>query len=154
MKTIKFLLLSVFFLIGNITLHAQERKMPTPEEMHEKKWEFLNKTAELSADEASKVKPVFMDYEQKMWQLHGQERNLWRKKNETPDYKQLNDQYIDREIKQADYLKVYHDKLQQILTPERLFNYYRAERSYKRKLVMEMQQHHQKHRPGPPAQKN
>ena len=59
-------------------------------------------------------------------------------KNSKPNYSQLNDQYLELEINQAQLFKNYHLKLRKILSPETLFDYYKAERAFKRKLLHEM----------------
>ncbi len=125
-----------------LPISAQNRKGPRPEDMHEKKWEYIAQTAQLTQDEIKAIKPIFMEYEENIWKLHDQKHMQRRKKDEPIDYKQLNDSYIETEVKQAEYLQAYHKKMQNILSPERLFNYYRAEHSFKRKLVYEMQENH------------
>ena len=51
-------------------------------------------------------------------------------------------------MEQANLLLSYHEALKKVLTPERLYKYYKAERSHKRHLIYEMQQMHPR-RPEP-----
>lgn len=151
--------LKYYILIGLLaicsTTWAQQKGKPTAEEMNERKWEHLKTTAKLSDSEAQAVKPIFKEYEESIWKLHEANRAAYRnnKKAEKPNYKELNDNTINTEVKQAEYLQAYHQKLEKILPPETLFNYYHAERSYKRMLIYEMQQNHQKREAKPQNEK-
>lgn len=149
MKTIKYYLLFAF-VMTLVTLQAEETKHPTPEDMQAKKWEYLVNTAKLSSTEAEQVKPIFSKYENGIWELHRKGR-MRRERNTPPNYEDLNENYIERETKQAELLKEYHLELKNKLSPEVLHNYYKAENSYKRKLIYEMQNNHLKRKQGPPT---
>ena len=136
----------VAFLLS-LNLFAERRVPPSPEEMHEKKWEYISATAQLTEAEQLAVKPIFLQHEQSMWELHKKYHHR-RPKGETPDYEELNERYINREMEQANLLLSYHEALKKVLTPERLYKYYKAERSHKRHLIYEMQQMHPR-RPEP-----
>jgi len=147
MKSIKYCLLFIL-LAGINSIQAEEKRMPSPEEMQLKKWEYLVITAKLSPKESEAVKPVFMEYESSIWDLHKKNRPMRKDKNVQPNYEELNEKYIERETKQAELLKRYHSELKKILSPETLHNYYKAENSYKRLLIEEMQNHRKKHEQG------
>lgn len=127
----------------SVRLFAERRMPPTPEEMHAKKWEYITQNAHLTPDEINAVRPIYMKYEEGIWELHKKNRPN-RKRGETPNYEELNEKYIDREVKQAELLLNYHQELKKVLSPEVLFNYYRAERSHKRQLIHEMHNNYQK----------
>jgi hypothetical protein len=154
MKTIKNLLL-VLLLLGSAFLQAENTDdFPKIEEMHNHKWEFLVAQAQLSADEIEKVKPVFMNYEKTIWDLHQQNREFFKSamKNEKkvkPNYADLNDRYVDFEFKQAQLFKNYHMQLRKLLQPETLFKYYKAEREFKRKLLQDFHDKRPPERPRP-----
>ncbi|NDV46178.1 hypothetical protein D0T49_03865 [Paludibacter sp. 221] len=131
-------------------LQAEEKRQPSPEDMHTKKWEFLVKTANLNQQQAEQVKPVFMKYEEGLWDLHKKNHPKREPKNTPPNYEELNDKYVERELKQAELLRDYHAELKEILTPETLHNYYKAERMFKRELIFEMQHNHQRRNQGLP----
>ena len=138
MKPLKYYLLAALLVSLNV-IQAQERKPFSPEEMHLKKWDYLVETAGLSSKESESVKPIFVKYENNVWELHKKNRSARREKNVQPNYEELNEKYIEREVKQAELLKAYHSELKKVLSPETLHNYYRAENSYKRNLILEMQ---------------
>ena len=141
-KTLK-ISTTLIALLLSLNILAERRMPPSPEEMHEKKWEYISTTAQLTEAEQLAVKPIFLQYEEGMWELHKKYRPR-RPKGETPDYEELNEKYIQREMEQANLLLSYHEALKKVLTPERLYKYYKAERSHKRHLIYEMQQMHQR----------
>jgi hypothetical protein len=116
--------------------------------MHARKWQSLITQAQLSPKEIDAVKPVFMEYEQLVWKLHEENHDFFKSafknaKNGKPNFAELNDRYVDNEIRDAQMFKNYHLKLRKLLQPETLFKYYRAERDFKRKLLKDLQDHHQ-----------
>lgn len=141
-------------LMTSFAMIAQDRrKMPNVSQMHEQKWEMISNEAALTPKEIKIVKPIFLKYEKAMWELHQSRRDEFRydkrtKKQQNIDYRKLNDQYVNYELKQAQLLRMYHLKLRNILSPEKLFNYYKAERLFKRNLLRNMPP------PPPPQQEN
>lgn len=146
MKTLKYFIWSVLILLST-NINAQDiDKSPKVDDMHSQKWQFMVEKAQLTPTDIAKVQPVFMQYEKTMWCQHQQNRNFFKKNfkkdsNAKPDYAQLNDRYIEMEVKQSQMLKGYHLQLCKLLSPETLFRYYRAEREFKRKLLQDMQDH-------------
>lgn len=143
MQSIKFYILIslIAFSSGSLFAQQQRSKHPDPDKMHEKKWEFMKEKSGMTAQQAEAVKPVFMDYEKSVWKLHESSHALRKESRgkDKPDFEKLNDDYIRLETEQANMLKAYHEKLKKLLQPESLFNYYRAERAYKRQMVYEIQ---------------
>ncbi len=117
-------------------------------ELHEKKWQFIVSEVTLSQAESNAVKPVFMDYQNSIWELHKQTRELFRESKNgnltEKEYNDLNSKMINLEIKRSQYLREYHLKLRKLLKPETLFNYYKAEKSFERQLLHKRSQ-------GPPS---
>ena len=108
--------------------------------MQNKKWEEISTNAKLSEKEKAAVHPVFLKHEEAGWNLSKQNREMFkavreRKEGTSLNYEEINNKYIEQEIKQAELLKQYHKQLSAILSPETLFNYYRAERQYTRQLL-------------------
>jgi hypothetical protein len=154
MKTIKYLLVSLILLVGFVLQAQENEKFPRIEEMHNQKWQFLVAQAQLSPDDVEKVQPVFMSYEKTVWDLHKQNREFFKSamkdaKKVKPNYAELNDRYVDFEFKQAQFFKNYHSQLRKLLQPEILFNYYKAEREFKRKLLQDFQDRRPGDRPRP-----
>ncbi len=152
MKKFKYILMLMVWITAN-SLSAEELVNTNIQKMHEKKWAYIVEQAKLTPDEASKVKPVFMNYENAVWELHEKNRetlyNFLKENITQPNYELLNDEYVNLQIKQAQLLKNYHLKLKKALSPEKLFHYYQAERTFKRKLLHNMPQGRkmQKNRP-------
>jgi len=146
MKTIKYTLFGMLLLLGTVLQAQGNRPCPNVDEMHAHKWQYMVEQAKLSPQEIETVKSIFMEYEKAAWRLHDSNRTSFKKAlqvkgNEKPNYSEMNDRYVNQEIKKAMMLKSYHQKLRRLLAPESLFNYYKAERSFKRKLLHDMPDH-------------
>ena len=139
----KYLILSLFVMIV-LNVQAQQRPPhPQIEDMHNTKWEEINAKVKLSEQEKTAVYPVFQAYEKAVWDLSKQNREMFKavrdkKEGVVLNYEEINNKYIEQEVKLADLLKQYHAKLSKLLPPETLYNYYRAERIYKRQLLQNM----------------
>ena len=152
MKTSKYLLFSLFLLIVS-ALQAQDQDISSKiDEMHASKWQFMVTKTQLSPEDAAKAQPIFMAYEKSIWDLHQKNRDFFRaamkdSKKVKPNFAQLNDMFVDFEFKQAQLFKNYHIQLRKVLQPETLFNYYRSEREFKRKLLQDFPGRRQQERP-------
>ncbi len=141
MKTIINLIVFLFVCAG---IGAQENGSAVKvTEMHVQKWQYIIENAQLNEKEINAVRPIFMEYEKSLWTQHDKKRDFFKsvqmmEKNSKPNYSHLNDQYLELEINQAQLFKIYHLKLRKVLSPETLFNYYKSERAFKRKLLKEM----------------
>jgi hypothetical protein len=149
MKTIRNTFLLLLFFTTSIIEAQEVRVAPKVNEMHAQKWQYIVENAQLTQTEIDAVQPIFIEYEKSVWSQHDKKRDFFKsvqqlEKKSTPNYSQLNDQYLELEIKQAQLFKTYHLKLRKLLSPETLFNYYKAERAFKRKLLNEMPNLHQR----------
>ncbi len=141
MRNIRIYTVLVLILASFFSIQAQQNKRGKFDvnEFHEKKWSFMMSEVALSPAEMNAVKPVFMDYEKKNWELHEQIRQLFRQSKNgdmsEKDYSNLNDKMINNEIKRAQYLRDYHLKLRKLLKSQTLFKYYRSEKSFERQLL-------------------
>lgn len=141
MKNFKIIILSIL-LLSFINVQAKNKR-PMMDKMYEHKWQVMLSKVKLTQEETARVKPIFINYEKAVWKIHKERISTIMdfkksKNNGTIDYTLLNDKYINLEIKQAQLLRNYHLKLKEILKPETLFNYYQAERMFKRKLLRDM----------------
>lgn len=139
MKNLKFILLGTL-LLTTLMLPAQRFSgHPSVEELHQHKWDFMMKEVQLSPAEVIRVKPVFLEYEKSMWGIHKEVREMYHKtrdrKPTKAEYKEINDKSVNLQIREVQYLRSYHLKLSKLLDPETLFNYYNAERKFKRLLL-------------------
>ncbi len=145
----------LFAILLSLNLAAQKRMPPTPEEMHEKKWEHLCAAARLTEEERSAVKPIYLQHEEGVWKLHEKYRSERQgEKEEKLDFEKINEEYIESEVERVKLLQTYHQALKEVLPAEKLFRYYRAEDSHKRELIYEIQDIHRRrdegrHRPQP-----
>ena len=144
MKTIKHNLCIVLFFMSTIINAQETTNSPKVEEMHTRKWNFLVEQAQLTQNELDAVQTIFMEYEKSVWSLHQQNREFFKKsikelRNDKPNYTEMNDRYVEFEVKQSQLFKNYHMQLRKVLQPETLFKYYKAEREFKRKLLKDMQ---------------
>jgi hypothetical protein len=143
MKTIKNIFI-ILLVASSCIIDAQEiSTSPKVNEMHAQKWKYMVEQAQLNQKEVDAVLPVFIEFEKSVWNLHDKKRDFFKtvqqmEKNSKPNYSQFNDQYLELEINQAQLFKNYHLKLRKLLSPETLFNYYKAERAFKRKLLQDM----------------
>ena len=146
MKHIKYAFIVLLLLLSG-TIFAQDNdKFPRIEEIHARKWQSLITQAQLSPKEIETVKPVFMDYEHQVWKSHQENREFFRSalknaKKTKPNYAELNDRYVELEFKEAQMFKNYHLQLRKLMQPETLFKYYKADREFKRKLLLDIQEH-------------
>jgi len=137
----------MLILLTSKAFAQDNNKIPKIEELHALKWQALSTKAKLTPKEIDAVKPVFMEYEQLVWKLHEENHDFFKSafknaKNGKPDFAELNDRYVENEIRDAQMFKNYHLKLRKLLQPETLFNYYRAERDFKRKLLKDFKDQH------------
>ena len=134
--------LIVAFLILNLGLQAQDFKnRPNVADIHVRKWEYIVEQAKLTPQQADKIEPVFMEYEKVLWKLSEQMRDAFKKfrdekrSNNKPDYEGLNKRFIGLDIEKAQLQKNYYLKLKKSLNDETIFNYFAAERSFRKELI-------------------
>ena len=134
--------LIVAFLILNLGLQAQDFKNhPNVADIHARKWEYMAEQAKLTPQQADKIEPVFMEYEKALWKLSEQMRDAFKKfrdekrSNNKPDYEGLNKRFIALDIEKAQLQKNYYLKLKKSLNDETIFNYFGAERSFRKELI-------------------
>lgn len=134
--------LIVAFLILNLGLQAQDFKnRPNVADIHARKWEYMVEQAKLTPQQADKIEPVFMEYEKALWKLSEQMRDAFKKfrdekrSNNKPDYEGLNKRFIGLDIEKAQLQKNYYLKLKKSLNDETIFNYFAAERSFRKELI-------------------
>jgi len=138
--------LIVVFLILNMGIQAQDfRNHPNVADIHEHKWEYIVEQAKLTPQQADKIEPVFMEYEKALWKSSEQMRDAFKKfrdekrsKNK-PDYEELNKRFIALDIEKAQLQKNYYLKLKKTLNDETIYNYFGAERSFRKELIKEWQ---------------
>jgi len=95
----------------------------------------------LTPQEAAKVQPIFMEYEKAVWNVLEQNKKYFKKFKEEkradskPDFEEMNDRFVNIDIQKAQLLKSYYMKLKKVLPAEKIFNYFNAERSFRKELI-------------------
>ncbi len=143
MKVLKKSILLMLIALSAMASAQENWNNAKVEEMHEHKWKFIVEQANLSPSEVLLVKPIFLQYEKTIWSQHLRNREFFHSvmkldKNNKPNYAEINDRYAEIEYIQGLNFRNYHLKLRKLLTPETLFNYYKAERDFKRKLLQNL----------------
>ncbi len=131
----------ILFLILILSSQIFAQRHMQVEEIHNRKWEFLLEKAKLTEQQAEKVKPVFLEYEASVWKLLESQRSDYHKfRNNTTtktvaEYEKLNEQYVLVEVQKARLLENYYFNLKKQLPPEIIFNFFSAERSFRKELI-------------------
>lgn len=139
MKT-KISILIAFLMMFNFIASSQgEHKRPNMAELREGKWKYMVETAKLSDDDAAKIKPLFNEFEDKVWKFVEKNREAFRgnrKKDKTPeDYKIMNENLVNFDIQKAQYQKEYYQSLKKEVSPEVIHRLLKAERNFIRDLM-------------------
>lgn len=136
----------IMMLFLSMTIIAQENQNPPRvEDMHARKWEYMIEKSKLTTQDAAKVEPVFMEYEQAVWKLMEQNKVYYKKKHENktsqskPNFEEINERFINIETQKAQLLKNYYIKLKKVLPAETIFNYFKAERMFRQELIKDWQ---------------
>ncbi len=130
----------LFFILFFTTQLFAQRNMKV-DEMHNRKWEFIVEKAKLTEIQTEKLKPLFIEYESGVWKLMDSQRYEYHKfRNNTTsktvaEYEKLNEQYVLVEVQKARLLENYYFSLKKQLPPEKIFNFFSAERSFRKELI-------------------
>lgn len=140
----KYLLMTV--LIISFAISAQDfRNRPNLKDLHNRKWEFLVENASLTEEQAAIIQPLFMEYEVSIWKLMEQNKDAFRKSrnsarnHENRNFEELNERFVNTELQKAQLQKNYYLKLKKHLPARTIFDYFNAERSFRKELVKEWQ---------------
>lgn len=128
-------------LVLSAVAYAQDGKQPNIEELHNKKWNYIVEKANFTQQEATAVKPLFMDFEQSLWRTAEANKDFIkdfyknRDKRTEADYEMMNSKMMNAEIQRTHMMKSYYSKLKKVLSAEKIFRYFEAERGFKRELM-------------------
>ena len=110
------------------------------EEIKAQKVAFITEKVNLTAAEAEKFWPLYNEMEAKKHQLTRETRQSRKENNsENINYEQLNDARINAKIKEAELEKEYYLKFKTVLSAEKIFNLYKAERDFQKELLGRIQ---------------
>ncbi len=133
-KGLTIIVLLILMSFAHCNLFAQRQ---SKEEFHKSKWDFVVEKVALTSQEVSKVYPIFLDYEQAVWDImqnnFRQMRNM--KSDKKPNYEAINERYVNAEIQKAHLMKVYYSKLKNELSEEKIFKIWKADRDFRDQLM-------------------
>lgn len=149
MKRLTFLIVALVLTTG---LFAQDQAK-SQDEVRKQRWEdmkakraaYYTEKICLTSNEAQLFWPVFNELQEKKWKLHQQMSakfyNVKKDEHGRPifDYAKINDELIRNKVQEANLEKIYHERFKKILSPEKLFRYYGAERDWANKLLKDIE---------------
>jgi hypothetical protein len=145
MKRYTLLLLLSVFVTGLFAQNGNDTKKQRWEDMKAKRAAYYTEKIGLTAEEAQAFWPVYNELQAKKGKLHYQMSAPFRdgKENEKGerviDYKKACDNMISLRVQEANLERCYHERFKQILSPEKLFRYYDAERDWANKLLKDIE---------------
>ena len=150
MKMKKYLLclLIVFLSVPGFAQPREDAQRKAGREAFEaKRKEFITKAVGLTREESQRFWAVYDELSMKRWTLHIEQRNAFfnlnkkeREGDATPlDYKKANDAQIELEIKKAQTEKIYYNKFEKILSPEKISKLYEAENNFQNELLKQVE---------------
>jgi Spy/CpxP family protein refolding chaperone len=128
----------------------QDERQKRREEMKAKEAAFFTERIGLTAEEAQVFWPVYNELQTEKGALNKKMRDLHHnaKRNDKGerilDYEQLTEEMINIRVQEANLVKNYHAKFKKILSPEKLYRYYRAERDWGGELLKQIQKRGEK----------
>jgi hypothetical protein len=131
----------VLLVLSSVTLTAQPRpNRPSKENVFERKWNFLSSEAGLNSFDETRVHPLFLEYEEQIWELYAGNREIFRmQRRQQPqqkvDFEAINDAMIETELTKARLQKEYYLKLKKLLDAETINKLFHAEKAYQRELI-------------------
>ncbi len=136
----RFLFFAIMLLTSVSFMAQPASTRPTKENVFARKWEFLYTRAALSATDAAKVQPLFMDHEEQIWQLYAGNREIFRMQRKSRsqqkiDFEAMNDAMIETELTKAHLQKEYYLKLKRVLDAETINKLFHAEKAYQREMI-------------------
>ena len=110
------------------------------EEIKAQKVAFITEKVNLTAAEAQKFWPLYNEMEAKKQEIMRDARQLRKdNKGESINYEQTNDTKINAKIKEAELEKEYYLKFKTILSAEKIYNLYKAEKDFQKELLGRIQ---------------
>ena len=140
-KNIVLLCFTLIISVFASTATAQVRKMNMAD-YEKRKMEYIKKEAGLTDAEANRYFPLYNDLSKRKLELHLQHRNKVEKMKQSnknmsnEEYRQLLENDVDVKLKEAELDKQYSEKLEKILSPEKLYRAQQAERKFMQQEVM------------------
>lgn len=125
--------------------HNDDARKQRWEEMKAKRAAYYTERIGLTAEEAQLFWPIYNELQEKKGKLHrsmsAQFRNAKKDANgqKIIDFSKATDDMINLRVQETALEKSYHEKFKRILSPEKLFKYYGAERDWANKLLKDIE---------------
>ncbi len=123
---------------------AHPEKYPKMQDLRDHKWGVLKENAKLNAEEEKLIRPLFDDYEQKVWKVLQANRDAFRqmkgKDKKAADFEKINEALVNFEIQKANYQKEFYLKLKKVTSAETIFRFMKADRNFTRELMSKPRQ--------------
>lgn len=149
MKQLTNILLTVF-LLSSISAWGQQsnnaERQKRWDEMIAKRNAYFTERIGFTPSEAQAFWPVYNELQMKKGQLHSKMRTFHRnaKTNEKgeriPDFEKITDEMVHIKVQEATLEKEYHLRFKTILSPEKIFKLYQAERDWAGELLKDLQE--------------
>lgn len=134
-NTLTILLFSIFLNVLFINGQNSDKSFMNLQEFEKNKQEFIVKQAGLTEQEADKFFPLNSELQKKKMELHRQHQENMKQTKESSnisddEYKKLIENNLDIKMKEAELDKLYSDKFNKLMSPQKLFKAQEAERSF------------------------
>lgn len=142
----------IMLIMSCLRLTAQN---PDMEKLNAYKIAFYTKRLNLSSQEAEKFWPVYNEYQKQKNIVHSERGTINREfmqKGSTLSDKQLTelgDKLLASIIKESSLAVAFHNKLKELLPPEKVLRFYQAENQYKIQLLNRLQDQRRQQRISP-----
>ncbi len=117
----------------------QTGKFPKMQELRDHKWKVLKESAKLSSEEEKAIRPLFDEFEHKVWKALQANRDAFRqfrgKDKKDIDYEKINEALVNFEVQKANYQKELYLKLKKTSSAQTIFRFMKADREFTRDLM-------------------
>jgi len=148
----KRILLFVGMMMFFAGLQAQERTNDHHQmlnEIRQQKITFMQQRLNLTPEEAKRFWPLYYEYEQKRWDLMKASRDNFKRdkgmKGAAANYEQMTNNMLNSDLIRAQLAKTYYAYFKKILPPEKLFQYYVADKDFKEWLLQDIKRKAEQH---------
>jgi len=139
------LLLILSLMITGLCAQDNDQRRQRWEEMKAARAIYYTERIGLTSEESKLFWPLYNELEEKRGKLHrvisAQFKNAKRDSNgqKIIDYTKATDAMVNTHLQEAMLEKNYHMRFKRILSPEKLFRYYGAEREWANKLLKDIE---------------
>ena len=137
MKNNTLIILALSFFLNVLFINAQDpdKSFMNLQEFEKSKQEFIIEQAELTQVEADSFFPLNSELQKKKMDLHRKHQESMKLTKESQnisedEYKELINNNIDLKMKEAELDKLYSEKFNKLMSPQKLFKAQQAERTF------------------------